>query len=109
MQAEGPICLADVASTTGAGRSGDGTEILRSLIAHNAKSAVIALMFDPETVRQPVAAGVGATIEATIGGKVDGLPVGMMFTAPLAQDALLLQLAAQLEQAQPWFDRRPPL
>ena len=39
----------------------------------------------------------------------DGLPVGMMFTAPLAQDALLLQLAAQLEQAQPWFDRRPPL
>lgn len=39
----------------------------------------------------------------------EGLPVGMMFTAPLAQDARLLQLAAQLEQAQPWFDRRPPL
>ncbi|MCC2657203.1 MAG: hypothetical protein K0Q76_2311 [Panacagrimonas sp.] len=39
----------------------------------------------------------------------DGLPVGMMFTAPLAQDARLLQLAAQLEQAQPWFDRRPDL
>ena len=39
----------------------------------------------------------------------DGLPVGMMFSAPLAQDALLLQLAAQLEQAQPWFDRRPPV
>jgi amidase len=39
----------------------------------------------------------------------DGLPVGMMFTAPLAQDARLLQLAAQLEQARPWFDRRPGL
>lgn len=39
----------------------------------------------------------------------DGLPVGLMFTARLADDARLLQLAAQLEQAQPWFHRRPPL
>jgi microcystin degradation protein MlrC len=69
----GPILLADVADNTGAGASGDGTEILRSLIAHNARSAVVALMFDPETVQQAVAAGVGATIEATIGGKVDDL------------------------------------
>lgn len=73
IQAEGPICLADVADNTGAGASGDGTEILRSLIAHNAKSAVIALMFDPETIRQAIEAGIGATIEATIGGKVDDL------------------------------------
>lgn len=39
----------------------------------------------------------------------DGLPVGMMLTARFAEDALLLQLAAQLEQARPWQDRRPPL
>lgn len=39
----------------------------------------------------------------------DGLPVGMMFTARFADDATLLQLAAQLEQARPWFDRRAPL
>lgn len=39
----------------------------------------------------------------------DGLPVGMMFTARFADDARLLQLSAQLEAAQPWFDRRPPL
>ena len=30
-------------------------------------------MYDPETVQQAVAAGVGATIEAAIGGKVDNL------------------------------------
>jgi microcystin degradation protein MlrC len=74
----GPILLADVADNTGAGASGDGTEILRSLIAHNARSAVVALMYDPETVQQAIAAGVGATIDATIGGKVDdkhGAPV----------------------------------
>lgn len=39
----------------------------------------------------------------------DGLPVGMMFTAPLGHDALLLQLSAQLEQAQPWFNRVPSI
>jgi amidase len=39
----------------------------------------------------------------------DGLPVGMMFSARFADDSRLLQLAAQIEQAQPWFDRRPPL
>lgn len=39
----------------------------------------------------------------------DHLPVGMMFTAAYGNDALLLQLAGQLEQAAPWWDRRPPL
>ena len=39
----------------------------------------------------------------------EGLPVGMMFTARFADDARLLQLAAQIEQAQPWFGKRPPI
>lgn len=33
----------------------------------------------------------------------DNLPVGVMFSAAWGGDALLLQLAAQLEQAQPWL------
>ena len=37
----------------------------------------------------------------------DNLPVGMMFTAAYGNDALLLQLAGQLEQCVPWWDRRP--
>jgi microcystin degradation protein MlrC len=73
MRDPGPILLADVADNTGAGTSGDGTEILRELIAQNAHSAVVALMYDPETVRQAVRAGVGAEIDARIGGKVDDL------------------------------------
>lgn len=38
-----------------------------------------------------------------------GLPLGTQFMAPLGQDRRLLQLAAQLEQAQSWFNRRPAL
>lgn len=38
----------------------------------------------------------------------DGLPLGVQFVAAQGQDGLLLQLAAELEKAQPWFDRLPP-
>jgi len=38
-----------------------------------------------------------------------GLPIGMMFGARYAEEATLLNLAGQLEQALPWKDRRPAL
>lgn len=39
----------------------------------------------------------------------DGLPVGVMFSGRYGEDATLFRLAAQLEQAQPWANRRPVL
>ena len=39
----------------------------------------------------------------------DGLPLGVHFAAPMGDEATLLQLATQLEQVQPWFNRLPAL
>lgn len=38
----------------------------------------------------------------------DGLPVGVMLAARPAEEELLLSLAAQIEAAAPWSQRRPP-
>ena len=39
----------------------------------------------------------------------EGLPVGVQLGAAYANEAVLFRLAAQLEAAQPWFAKRPPL
>jgi amidase len=38
----------------------------------------------------------------------DGLPMGMLFTARIGDEAVLFRLAAQLEREMPWKDRRAP-
>lgn len=39
----------------------------------------------------------------------DGIPVGVQFVAKYAREDLLLRVAAQLETAQPWHGKRPPV
>jgi amidase len=39
----------------------------------------------------------------------DGVPVGAQFVAPFGREDLLIRIAAQLEKAAPWADRRPPV
>jgi Asp-tRNA(Asn)/Glu-tRNA(Gln) amidotransferase A subunit family amidase len=39
----------------------------------------------------------------------DGLPIGMQFAAAHGREDILLRLAAQIEQADPWQAKRPPI
>jgi len=39
----------------------------------------------------------------------DGLPIGIHFAGRFGEEAMMLRLAGQLEAAQPWADRRPPI
>jgi amidase len=47
------------------------------------------------------------SLSLPMGMSRDGLPIGMMFTGRMSDEATLYRLAAQLEQARPWADRKP--
>ncbi|HEY7041867.1 MAG TPA: M81 family metallopeptidase [Methylomirabilota bacterium] len=90
LAAEGrPIVLADMADNTGGGAAGDGTEILRELLAVGARSATVACIWDAAAVQACVKAGVGTRITLEIGGKVDdrhGAPVRVSGTVRTLSD-----------------------
>jgi amidase len=48
------------------------------------------------------------SVSLPLGWTDDPLPVGVMLTGRLGDDALLLALSAQLEAADPWQDRKAP-
>ena len=49
------------------------------------------------------------SMSVPVGRDTNGLPIGMMFSAPYGDEATLFRLAAQLEEAKPWQAERPQI
>jgi microcystin degradation protein MlrC len=69
----GPLVLVDIGDNPWGGGAGDSAELIRFLFAHRVHGAAVALVCDPEVVRQAIAAGPGAEITVDLGGKTDTL------------------------------------
>ncbi len=48
-------------------------------------------------------------ISVPLGMSRDGLPIGVQLIAPFGREDVLIRLASQLEAAEPWAGRRPPV
>ena len=79
---EGPICLLDMGDNAGGGSPADSTHLAHAIRRHAIAPAFICL-FDPDSVNQARAAGIGAGCTMRLGGKTDqlhGEPLGGEFT-----------------------------
>jgi microcystin degradation protein MlrC len=89
---ESTVFLSDSGDNPGAGGTTDVPLLLGKLIERQAKSAVIACIWDVEAVQACMAAGVGQTVTLTIGGKLDkrhGTPLSVTGHVRLLTDGLV--------------------
>jgi microcystin degradation protein MlrC len=83
-----PVVLADIGDNVGGGSAGDGTALLRELLAQGARRAVV-IIADPESALAASELGEGAVFEGAVGGKVDdrhGAPVEIRGTVVRTSD-----------------------
>lgn len=83
MPGDGPVVLADASDNPGAGGLGDTTHILRRILERGITGAVVATILDPASAEVCDNAGVGATVELSLGGWSDPIYSG----GPLAVTA----------------------
>jgi microcystin degradation protein MlrC len=72
--ASGPIIIADTQDNPGGGGHGDTTELLAELVRQQASGALVCLINDQQSAAACHAAGEGATVSLSLGGKSDRLP-----------------------------------
>lgn len=73
---DGPVILLDHYDNTASGGTMDTTEVLQEILRQGIDDVAAFGIFDPEAVQQMIAAGIGAEITVSLGGKfhLDALP-----------------------------------
>lgn len=66
----GPIVISDGPDNPGGGSYADGTRMLQTLLAHKIPSALVALIYDPDSVARCQTAGEGNFVALELGGKL---------------------------------------
>lgn len=92
-----PALLIDLGDNVGGGSAGDGTVLLAELLKQHATGFVVPL-FAPLAVEQAKAAGVGATVEVTVGGStgpLHGAPVRVRGTVRSLHDGKWVEAEAR--------------
>jgi microcystin degradation protein MlrC len=85
-RASKPIVIADTQDNPGGGGHGDTTGLLAELIRQNAQGAVLGLINDAASAEACHAAGVGATLPLSLGGRSDGVPLAVTATVEALTD-----------------------
>ncbi|HEX3861682.1 MAG TPA: M81 family metallopeptidase [Stellaceae bacterium] len=67
---EGPIVLLDHYDNCASGGTMDTTAVLAAIIREGLDNVAAFAIFDPDAVRQAIAAGIGASVTLSIGGKM---------------------------------------
>ncbi len=102
---DGPLVFTDAADATSSGASGDSNAIIRALAEAGYPGRVLAQIVDPAAAAAAHAAGVGATINVTLGGAIDPArytPMPVEATVKLLSDG-----RARLENMKTQLDAGP--
>lgn len=80
-----PVVINETSDNPGGGAPGDGTHVLRALLAARAEGACFACIADADTAAAAHAAGEGARIDVALGGHRGGLQGGPVHTTALVR------------------------
>lgn len=101
----GPVAFTDAADATSSGATGDSNAILNGLREAGYRRRILAQIVDPPAAAAAHRAGVGATIEVTLGGAID--PARFAPMPVTARVALLSDGRARLETMKLALDAGP--
>lgn len=94
----GPLLIGDFTDCPGGGAAGDGTVLLKALLESDLEDVAYASIADPEAVRTCVEAGIGATVQLSLGGKIDprfgGTPIDVEGTVIAISDGVVVRKGA---------------